>query len=105
MLCSQNRGKVTKSDVTEYQNAYFRESVYYIVVYHHLRLRVVILRTHFLFIQETFYFQTFSQSSELWCYLVLELWIFALVAALVLFTSLLEKCACVEKYVFRDRYL
>jgi hypothetical protein len=48
----------------------------------------------FIFIQET-YIQTFSQSSGLWYYLVLELWIFALVAALVYVNA--RKCDYVEK--------
>ena len=48
-----------KSDVTEYQNAYFSESAYYIVVSHHLQLRVVILRTPFPFYSRNILFSDF----------------------------------------------
>jgi len=59
MLWSQNRGKVMASDLTEYQNAHFGKSAYYIVVSHHLQLRVVILRTPFHFYSRNILFSDF----------------------------------------------
>ena len=60
MRWSQNRGKVTESDLTEYQNAHFSKSAYCIVVSHHLQLRVVILRTLFPFHSRNIFSDTFT---------------------------------------------
>lgn len=63
MFWSQNRGKVTDSDLTEYQNAHFSKSAYYtrIIVSHHLQLRVVILRTSFHFHSRNIYSDFFTK--------------------------------------------
>jgi hypothetical protein len=59
MLWSQNKDKVMESDLTEYQNAHFSKSAYYIVVSHHSQLRVVILRTPFPFYSRNILFSDF----------------------------------------------